>query len=93
MRIGLERIIIVIEKYRPRCTRKNDRVTPARAFERLVVAGLNSLDMVRIQRAQNGLVDVRFFAHAAIITGFRKWRESRESGVKVPNFGFNPLVN
>ncbi len=48
MRVRLERIVIIIEKRGPRRTREDHGVIGAGAFQRLVVAGPDGLDVIRI---------------------------------------------
>ena len=93
MRVGFEGIVIIVQEHGPRRARKYDRVAGARAFERLVMAGFDGLDMVWIERAETSLVDVWGNAHAAIITGFRKCRESLENALQRLIWSFNPAIN
>ena len=78
MRIGLERIGGVIEEYGTRCAGKDDRMTGAGTLQSLVVSGFDGLDMVRIKRFENRVIDIGVFIHADIIAGFRQRRESRK---------------
>ncbi len=48
MRIGLERVVVVIQKYQPGRARKYDRVTRSRFFQRMVMALSYRLDMRRV---------------------------------------------
>ncbi len=85
VRVWFEGIVVIVEKRGPWRTREYDGVIGSRPFERLVVAGLDCLDVVRVQLAEDGVVGVGCLAHLAIITGFRRQLECRKLASRAPS--------